>query len=135
MAVTPLTLPVIVSESKAAAVWVKFASKMIVPPPAKSPEIVKSSSESASFPISKTAPALTLRSASNVSESLPSLILEPTPMLMVSHPVRVLPASEPEMPLSARALLVPAPPDSEPMLEMSAPLSNVRFFESLASFM
>ena len=56
-------------------------------------------------------------------------------MLMVSHPVRVLPASVPEMPLSARALLVPAPPDSEPMLEMSAPLSNVSFFESFASFM
>ena len=122
MTVTPVTFWVIVSESDAGAVSVKFTSKVIVPPPAKLPEIVRSSSESASFPISKIAPALTFRFPSIVPEPLASRISEPPSMLTVSHPAK--PVTLPETPLNVSASLDPSPPCSSVMSE-NVPLANV----------
>ena len=128
-AAVPATVPEITSLSDAPAPEAKFASRTTVPlDPEKSPVSVSVSFASESSP-TFSVPATTSLPAVN---AVPKEMTEPAPTLTVSQPVTLAPVSDPDTPLSARVLLVPAPPVSAPMPLMSVPLS-VRSSESAAS--
>ena len=119
--VVPVTFPVMVKVSDAPAFGRKFALRMTVPPPAKLPDTVSASDVSLSAPTSSVPLVATLSvPAVTLCVPAPKPILEPSPRRTVSHPVRVLPPSEPDTLLNASVSL-PAPPTSSVTPENAPP--------------
>ena len=133
--VVPVTFPVMIKVSLATASGSKFTSRVTVPPPSKLPDTVSASEVSLSSPTLSVPSAETLSLATDrVWAAVPNLIVDPAPMLIVSHPLSPVLSIRPDTLLNASVLFVPPPPVSAPSLLMSAPL-NVRFTESSASLM
>ena len=134
--VSPVTSPLITSLSIPSPLSVKSASRMMRPPPAKSPVTVRASMAPRLLPTLSVAPAVTLSTpAVRVWLPLPKLIAAPAPMRTVSQPVTFVPSSEPDTPLSERVLArLFGDAFSSSMPARSVP-SSVRLSESSASMM
>ena len=91
----------------------KFASRAMVPPPVKLPLSVRTSLVSPSCPMSRVAPARTVKTpVSSAWLPAPNLIREPEAITTFSQLSRFDPGSVSDTPLKVTVLAVPPPPSS-----------------------